>query len=126
MGILVCWNKVESAVSNGGPQHECRCKRGAPRARHLFSRIVGVVGGVLAGTVNIFARSNDGNCDDRGWEWLITPLMVYQNYHLIHHLYLNVPFYNHLKNGHLKYGELVAERPAVQSAFGLMPLKRAR
>ena len=52
--------------------------------------------------------------------------MVYQNYHLIHHLYLNVPFYNHLKTGHLKYGELVAERPAVQSAFGLMPLKLGR
>lgn len=48
----------------------------------------------------------------RGWEWLLTPLMVYQNYHLIHHLYPTIPFYNYLKV------------PAVQSAFGLTPLDR--
>ena len=60
-----------------------------------------------------------------GWEWLLTPLMGYQNYHLIHHLYPNVPFYNYLKIWHLKYDELFAQGPAVQSAFGLMPLKRA-
>lgn len=28
-----------------------------------------------------------------GWEWLLTPLMAYQNYHLAHHLYPRVPFY---------------------------------
>jgi len=27
-----------------------------------------------------------------GWEWLLTPLLVYQNYHLIHHLYPEIPF----------------------------------
>lgn len=28
-----------------------------------------------------------------GWEWLLTPLMAYQNYHLVHHLYPTAPFY---------------------------------
>lgn len=30
-----------------------------------------------------------------GQEWLLTPLLVYQNYHLIHHLYPLVPFYRY-------------------------------
>lgn len=28
-----------------------------------------------------------------GWEWLPTPLLVYRNDHLIHHLSPTVPFY---------------------------------
>ena len=32
-----------------------------------------------------------------GWEWLLTPLMMYQNYHLVHHLYPTVPFYRYKK-----------------------------
>jgi fatty acid desaturase len=28
-----------------------------------------------------------------GFEWLLTPLFIYQNYHLVHHLYPAVPFY---------------------------------
>ena len=55
----------------------------------------------------------------RGWEWLLTPLMVYQNYHLIHHLYPTAPFYTYLKIWHLKYDELVSRNPAVQDAFSL-------
>lgn len=60
----------------------------------------------------------------RGWEWLLTPLLVYQNYHLIHHLYPTAPFYNYMKIWHLKYDELIANKPSVQTAFGLMPLDR--
>jgi fatty acid desaturase len=58
----------------------------------------------------------------KGMEWLLTPLLVYQNYHLIHHLYPTAPFYRYQKIWHLKYGELVDNDPAVQTAFGLQPV----
>jgi len=60
----------------------------------------------------------------RGWEWLLTPLMVYQNYHLIHHLYPNVPFYNYIRVWRLKFDDIRAYEPAIQSAFGLLPIDR--
>ena len=60
----------------------------------------------------------------QGWEWLLTPLMVFQNYHLIHHLYPNVPFYNYLKIWHLRYDEITSKEPALQTAFGLKPVNR--
>ena len=62
----------------------------------------------------------------QGWEWLLTPLFVYQNYHLIHHLYPTAPFYNYPKIWHLKYDELIAHKPAIQTGFGLMPINRER
>ena len=58
----------------------------------------------------------------RGHEWLLTPLMAYHNYHLIHHLYPSVPFYNYLKIWYLRYEELTSKNPATQTAFGLKPL----
>ncbi|NKB98089.1 MAG: fatty acid desaturase [Pseudomonadales bacterium] len=58
----------------------------------------------------------------QGWEWLLTPLFVYQNYHLIHHLFPTVPFYNYIKIWQLKYDELIAENPAIQSGFALTPI----
>lgn len=30
-----------------------------------------------------------------GMEWLLTPLLCWQNYHLVHHLYPTVPFYRY-------------------------------
>ena len=62
----------------------------------------------------------------RGWEWLLTPLFVYQNYHLIHHLYPGAPFYNYIKIWHLRYDELIAQEPAIQKDFGLVPLNHDR
>ncbi|MDF1725629.1 MAG: fatty acid desaturase [Alcanivorax sp.] len=32
-----------------------------------------------------------------GKEWLLTPVLMYQNYHLIHHLYPTIPFYRYGK-----------------------------
>lgn len=32
-----------------------------------------------------------------GLEWLMTPLLLFQNYHLMHHLYPRVPFYRYIK-----------------------------
>ena len=58
----------------------------------------------------------------QGWEWLLTPLLVFQNYHLVHHLYPTAPFFNYLKIWHLKYAELVVHEPAVQRAFRLLPM----
>ena len=58
----------------------------------------------------------------QGWEWLLTPLFVYQNYHLIHHLYPSVPFYNYINVWHLKYDDLTTQNPAIQQGFALMPV----
>lgn len=56
-----------------------------------------------------------------GWEWLLTPLMVYQNYHLIHHLYPTVPFYKMHKVWHLQKEQLTKHDVSYQTAFGLEP-----
>ena len=60
----------------------------------------------------------------QGWEWLLTPLMAFHNYHLINHVFPNVPFYNYLKIWHLQYDEITSKEPALQSAFGLKPVNR--
>lgn len=62
----------------------------------------------------------------QGREWLLTPLFVYQNYHLIHHLYPMAPFYNYIKIWHLKYDELISNKPAIQTSFGMMPVNHDR
>ncbi|MDB2584689.1 fatty acid desaturase [Alphaproteobacteria bacterium] len=56
-----------------------------------------------------------------GYEWLLTPLMVAQNYHLIHHLYPNIPFYRYLKVWSLRRDEIMAKNPAIQRGFSLSP-----
>lgn len=55
----------------------------------------------------------------RGWEWLLTPLLVCQNYHLIHHLFPTLPFYRYFKVWHLKYDEFAKRDLAIQEAFAL-------
>ncbi|TVP58078.1 MAG: hypothetical protein EA349_05185 [Halomonadaceae bacterium] len=32
-----------------------------------------------------------------GLEWLLTPVLMWQNYHLVHHLYPRAPFYRYLR-----------------------------
>ena len=56
-----------------------------------------------------------------GWEWLLNPLLVYQNYHLIHHLWPEIPFYRMHKAYYLKYDEINAHGIPRQTAFGLKP-----
>jgi len=56
-----------------------------------------------------------------GWEWLLTPLLVYQNYHLIHHLYPTVPFYRMHDVWYLKYDELSNGNVSYQQAFSMAP-----
>lgn len=56
-----------------------------------------------------------------GWGWLMTPLMMYQNYHLAHHLYPTVPFYRYKKvwNAAITFHE--ANNPAKVKAFAIHP-----
>jgi len=56
-----------------------------------------------------------------GLEWLLTPIFVYQNYHLVHHLYPTVPFYRYIKvwNAKKRYHE--SQNPAITEPFTLAP-----
>lgn len=51
----------------------------------------------------------------------MTPLLVYQNYHLIHHLYPMVVFYKMHNVWHLKYDQLSEGNIRYQSAFKMAP-----
>lgn len=56
-----------------------------------------------------------------GWDWLLTPLLAYQNYHLVHHLYPTVPFYRYRKiwNARRRFHE--SHDPGYIGAFDLQP-----
>ena len=56
-----------------------------------------------------------------GVEWLLTPLMMYQNYHLAHHLYPTIPFYRYKKAWLAREAFHEAQRPAKVQPFGLHP-----
>ncbi|KAA1189609.1 hypothetical protein F0M18_14765 [Pseudohalioglobus sediminis] len=55
------------------------------------------------------------------WEWLLTPPLVYHNYHLIHHLYPPLPFHKMHKVWYLKYDQLNAHDVSYQTAFTMTP-----
>jgi len=57
----------------------------------------------------------------RGWEWLWTPLMVWQNYHLVHHLYPTVPFYRYRQLWESRRHWHEEHAPSVVQAFRLVP-----
>ncbi len=54
-----------------------------------------------------------------GQEWWLTPVLVSQNYHLVHHLYPTVPFYRYLRIWRARERYHMAQQPAQVSAFGL-------
>ncbi|MDA8776325.1 fatty acid desaturase [Alphaproteobacteria bacterium] len=56
-----------------------------------------------------------------GFEWLMTPLFLYQNYHLVHHLYPTAPFYRNLKLWQSKRQFHESKNPALVGAFSLKP-----
>jgi len=56
-----------------------------------------------------------------GWEWLLTPFMAYQNYHLVHHLYPRAPFYRMLQLWNLRLDEHLANEPYFVRTFGASP-----
>jgi len=59
-----------------------------------------------------------------GMEWLLTPVFLYQNYHLVHHLYPKVPFYRYLKVWKAKKRYHESQDPAIVDTFALGPRKR--
>lgn len=56
-----------------------------------------------------------------GMEWLLTPLLIYQNYHLVHHLYPAIPFYRYIKVWNARKAYHEARSPAIVDTFGLNP-----
>lgn len=56
-----------------------------------------------------------------GWDWLLTPLMMYQNYHLAHHLYPTIPFYRYKKAWLARKAFHEAHNPAKVKPFALQP-----
>lgn len=53
-----------------------------------------------------------------GLEWLLTPVLLYQNYHLVHHLYPRVPFYRYLKVWKGNEAEHLSNNPYLLDLFG--------
>ena len=56
-----------------------------------------------------------------GWEWLLTPLMAYQNYHLVHHLYPTVPFYRYRKIWNARRAFHESHDPLIVEGFKFQP-----
>lgn len=56
-----------------------------------------------------------------GMEWLLTPILLFQNYHLVHHLYPGVPFYRLLRVWEAKKNYHQSKDPATVDAFALKP-----
>ena len=60
-----------------------------------------------------------------GFEWLLTPLLLGQNYHLVHHLYPTVPFYRYIKVWRAKEKTHLQNQPLIVKAFSLKPNKQS-
>lgn len=54
-----------------------------------------------------------------GWEWLLTPLMTFQNYHLVHHLYPSAPFYRMIRLWQARRAEHLARNPFYVGTFSV-------
>jgi phenylacetate-CoA oxygenase/reductase PaaK subunit len=53
-----------------------------------------------------------------GMEWLLTPLMLSQNYHLVHHLHPSIPFYRYVTAWRRNEEAYLERDPAIATAFG--------
>jgi phenylacetate-CoA oxygenase/reductase PaaK subunit len=53
-----------------------------------------------------------------GLEWLMTPLMLSQNYHLVHHLHPSIPFYRYVRAWRRNEEAYLEHDPAVATVFG--------
>jgi phenylacetate-CoA oxygenase/reductase PaaK subunit len=53
-----------------------------------------------------------------GLEWVMTPLMLSQNYHLVHHLHPSIPFYRYLPAWRRNEESYLEHEPAVATVFG--------
>jgi ferredoxin-NADP reductase/fatty acid desaturase len=53
-----------------------------------------------------------------GMEWLFTPLLLSQNYHLVHHLHPSVPFYRYLATWRRNEEAYLERDAAIATVFG--------
>jgi phenylacetate-CoA oxygenase/reductase PaaK subunit len=53
-----------------------------------------------------------------GMEWLLTPLMLSQNYHLVHHLHPSIPFYRYVTAWRRDEEAYLERDAAIATAFG--------
>ena len=53
-----------------------------------------------------------------GLEFLLTPILLYQNYHLVHHLHPLVPFYRYLRVWRRNEASYLEGEPALSTARG--------
>lgn len=53
-----------------------------------------------------------------GMEWLFTPMMLSQNYHLVHHLYPVIPFYRYVRTWRNHEQAFLARNPALSDVWG--------
>jgi fatty acid desaturase len=61
-----------------------------------------------------------------GMEWLLTPVLLYQNYHLVHHLYPTVPFYRYISIWRARQRHHESQNPAIVDSFSLGPKRQAQ
>jgi len=63
-----------------------------------------------------------------GLEWLLTPLLAWQNYHLVHHIYPTVPFYRYRRLWRAREQWHNAQQPSTVAALRRTPdrLRRAQ
>ena len=61
-----------------------------------------------------------------GMEWLLTPVLLYQNYHLVHHLYPRLPFYRYISVWRARQRYHESQDPAIVDTFSLGPKRQAR
>jgi fatty acid desaturase/ferredoxin-NADP reductase len=53
-----------------------------------------------------------------GMEWLFTPVLLSQNYHLVHHLHPSVPFYRYLRTWKRNEEAYLERNAAISTVFG--------
>ncbi len=53
-----------------------------------------------------------------GGEWWLTPLFLYQNYHLVHHLHPSVPFYRYVRAWRRNEQAYLDRNAAISTVFG--------
>lgn len=59
-----------------------------------------------------------------GQEWWLTPVLMHQNYHLVHHLYPTIPFYRYRKAWLARLDLHLGKNPAVVRPLGLARVDR--
>ncbi|WP_235683558.1 fatty acid desaturase [Mycolicibacterium fluoranthenivorans] len=53
-----------------------------------------------------------------GSEWILTPLLLSQNYHLVHHLHPSIPFYRYVAAWRRNEAAYLEHDPAINTVFG--------